>query len=128
MISPGSSSFSLGAARPSPRQNLAERVKYMSCLWGFFGLLVGIAVLSGTPSAVSVLSGMLGGLVVLVPFGVILGLIGGQPGPTLFGGISGAGLGAVTGMLVSPAGAVHVASIALIGGAVAGATLHLTSS
>jgi hypothetical protein len=99
----------------------------MACLWGLFGPLVGVATLSNPPSPVGVLAGMIAGLIVLVPLGVILGLVGGRPGLTLFGGVGGAGLGAVTGMLVDPAGAPYAASMALIGGAVAGSTLHLVS-
>lgn len=128
MISPGGSLSSLGVRHPSPLQCLVQRVKHMACLWGLFGLLVGVATLARPFSAVGVLAGMIAGMIVLVPLGVILGLAGGRPGPTLFGGVSGAGLGAVTGMLASPDGAAHTASVALIGGAVAGATLPLASS
>jgi hypothetical protein len=124
----GTVSHPLDAARRLARQGLVKRVAQMACLWGLFGLVVGVATLPGAPNVVGVVAGMVAGLLVLLPFGVSLGLLGGEPGPTLFGGVSGAGLGVVTGLLSATGGTAHVASVALLGGAAAGATLHLASS
>jgi hypothetical protein len=116
------------AVRPLARQSRMKRVNQMASLWGLFGTLVGLATLGGEPNAIGVLSAVLAGVIVLVPFGVVLGLAGGRPEPTLVGGVGGAGLGAVAGFLAGTDGVVQVASVAGIGGAVAGSTLHLASS
>jgi hypothetical protein len=97
----------------------------MACLWGLFGVLVGVATLSRPLNAAGVIAGMVAGLIILVPLGVLLGLAGGRPGLTLVGGVGGTGLGAVTGLLAGAPDAPHLASMGLISGAVTGATLHL---
>jgi di/tricarboxylate transporter len=107
---------------------LGKRLKRMTGVWCVFGILVGLAALPPQPNAIGVVAGVLAGLIVLVPLGVVLGLVGGQPGPTLFGGGAGASLGVVAGILAVPSGVTQVGAVALVGGATAGATVHLAAS
>jgi hypothetical protein len=115
--------FSLPSLPLLPQQSMGKRVKDMTLLWAFFGVGVGIATMSPGGGVISVSAGVIAGLIVLTPLGVLLGLMGGQAPLALLGGVCGAGLGGLLGMVTARAGALYIASIGLIGGALAGATL-----
>jgi hypothetical protein len=113
---------------PLDLRGLAKRLRQMACLWGLFGVLVGLASLPAGADPLRVVSGILAGVLVLIPVGLFFGLFGGQPRATLFGGVSGALLGVVVGVLNNPVGAARLTAVALIAGALCGATLHLAAA
>jgi hypothetical protein len=96
--------------------------------WGLFGILIGVSTLPPGADVVRTVSGVVAGVIILVPLGLVFGLAGGQPGPTLVGGIAGGGLATVANWLAGAGSTSPVVGIALLGGAMAGATLHLVSA
>jgi hypothetical protein len=123
-----SSADPLGALPLLGRQGLGRRVRDMALVWAFFGALVGVGVLPPEHGAIGIISGILAGLIVLTPLGVILALLGGQAPLALLGGVCGAGLSGLLSLFAPRAGTLYPASVGLIGGALAGATLSLVAS
>ena len=100
----------------------------MACTWCLFGVVVGIITLPPGHDFVATIAGMLAGTIVLVPLGLVLGLVGGQPSLTLWGGVTGAGVSALLGVAIQNVDLARLAPLALIGGAIAGATLPMATS
>jgi hypothetical protein len=110
------------------RQSLGKRVKDMALLWALFGVVVGVATVPPGWGLIPVVAGVIAGPLVLTPLGVLLGLTGGHAWLALLGGVCGAALGGLLGLVVARGGALYVGSVGLIGGALAGATLSMTVS
>lgn len=100
---------------------LGRRVGRMALLWSLLGAGIGA---STAPSSdlIGLVSGILAGLIVLVPMGALLGLIGGRVKPVLVGVLCGAGVGALIGLLDGAPIPSAFVQVGLIGGGLAGAT------
>ena len=107
---------------------LGRRVKQMMLLWLFFGALVGAAIGFPKGGLLPIICNVMSGMILMPFLGLFLGLIGGQVRLSLVGGICGVLLGAITALLSSAADPFSVMSVALIGGALAGATVSTATS
>jgi hypothetical protein len=129
MASPeGVPSLQLQPLCPLARPGLAKRLALMAGAWALLGALIGFQTLPLAADVVRAISGVVAGVIILVPLGVFLGLAGGRPGPTLFGGAAGGALGIAASWLAGTGSSAPVVGVALLGGALAGATLHLVSA
>ena len=96
----------------------------MSALWAVLGAVTGLTSLSTTADGVALIASMIAGVIVLTPYGLVLGLAGGRTASTCWGVCCGASMG----MLASMAGSPGVLPIMLIAGGTAGATVPLAKS
>jgi hypothetical protein len=94
----------------------------MSLVWLGFALYVGATSMLPGADVIGLVSGAIAGVIVLVPIGVVLGLLGGRWKETCIGGVSGLTIGGLAGLLTGQANALLVANTGLVGGALLGAT------
>jgi hypothetical protein len=94
----------------------------MTLLWLAVGVQVGILTLPER-SVVGVVAGMMAGMIVMPPFGAVLGLLGGYWKDALAGAVCGLGMGLGGGcLLVTADGLPQAAAIGLVAGGLIGAT------
>jgi hypothetical protein len=105
---------------------LGRRIKDMMLLWAGFGVVVGAVTAPGR-GWIDLAAGVTAGLLVLVPAGLALALVGGRAAPALLGGAGGAAFGAVLGTFAALGGCQPLA-VGLVAGAILGATLSMVSS
>jgi hypothetical protein len=113
-------------ARPgsSPlRARFGRRLGAMTLMWLGFALAAGALAMPPGGGAVAVIAGMLAGTIVLVPLGVVLGLVGGRWKETLVGGVGGLLLGLLTALLGGQAAILSQGATGLVAGGLVGATL-----
>lgn len=102
---------------------LGRRVRDMSLLWLGFAVTVGPSTAPAEHGVIGLVAGALAGLIILVPVGVLLGLLGAGWKQTLCGALGGLLLGAAIGFLGGHTDAVRRAGTGLLTGALVGATL-----
>lgn len=105
---------------------LGKRVRDMMLVWLLFGIVLGLCsepARGGT--FIGVLSGVIAGLVVMLPLGVLLGLFGGEVKPTVLGGIAAATLGACIAAGCAMPNPHFILSLSLILGGLLGATFSV---
>jgi hypothetical protein len=97
----------------------------MALLWAALGAVVGIGTAPGQ-EMVDLAAGITAGVIVLLPVGLLLGLLGSQARLALLGSMAGAVFGAAVGTVVGPAGLSPVL-VGLVGGAIMGGTFSVVS-
>jgi hypothetical protein len=97
----------------------------MALLWAALGALVGIGTAPGQ-EMVDLAAGITAGVIVFLPIGLLLGLLGGQARLALLGSTGGAVFGAAVGTFAGPAGLSPVL-VGLVGGAIVGGTFSVVS-
>lgn len=107
--------------RPAPPYPLGRRVRDMTLLCLLFGAVAGAAT-APRGGAVALISGALAGMIILPPLGAVLGLLGGRPKDTLFGGLCGLAIGALAAAVAGEADMLGRANLTLIEGIIVGAT------
>lgn len=97
------------------------RVPGMVAVWGLFGVVVGVLAAPGS-GPIALAAGITAGLIVMVPFGILLALGGGKWKDSLVGGLLGL---VVAPMLarVAPTPGVQVVPFAIVTGGIVGATV-----
>src|SRR4051794_17159558 len=87
---------------PAQGAPLGRRVLNMALLWGLLGTVVGAAT-SPHGGLIGLVPFAIAGVIVLLPLGAVLGLVGGRVKPTLAGALCGAVVGILTAVLACPA-------------------------
>src|SRR5260370_2683951 len=104
---------------PTLWHTLGQRVRNMTLLWVLLGAAVG-GITASHRNVLGVVSGVLAGVILLLPLGAALGLIGARVKLCLIGALGGAVMGAFTGMLASALSVPAVTGVGLLGGGLAG--------
>lgn len=104
---------------------LWQRIGEMALLWLAIGCFVGIGTAPRLTDVIGVISGIIAGTIVLVPVGVLQGLMGGRARTSVWGGTAGVLIGSLTAW-IGGTGTWHTtASVGLLGGAMIGATIPI---
>ena len=98
------------------------RARKMMLAWLAVGAAVGIGTAGHSGNAIAIISGLLAGVIVMLPVGVLLALLGGAAKETLIGALLGAVMGAAIGALNDHTQMMAAANVGLLGGAWVGAT------
>jgi hypothetical protein len=108
---------------PSSLRTLARRFRDMVILWAVFGAVCGACPsLARGANAIGVLSDALAGVIVTPFLGVFIALLGGQVKTTVLGGIWGAMIGGLAGLVPGAANVGFAVAIGLLVGGMAGGT------
>jgi hypothetical protein len=104
-------------------RSMGVNVLRMTLLWLAFGPVVGVLSSPLEEGFTRMVAGVIAGVIVCVPFGVLLGLIGGQWRESLVGGMAGLTLGLSVGMASGFSQLMAAGNVGLVGGAMVGATV-----
>src|SRR5262249_48612300 len=91
--------------------------------WATFGAAIGIITAPAPRDAIMIFSGIVAGLIVLTPVGVILGLAGGRHSESLAGGTIGLILAMIGASISGSGDPLLITSTGLVMGGLAGATM-----
>jgi hypothetical protein len=102
-------------------RDVARRIPGMMAVWVGFGVLTGVSTAPGA-GPIALAAGVIAGLIVLTPLGVVLAVVGGQWKGSLAGGLAGlTGVPVLGGVADVPAAS--LVPVALIFGGLVGATV-----
>jgi hypothetical protein len=104
-------------------RSMGANVLRMTLLWLAFGPVVGVLSSPLEEGIIRIVAGMIAGVIVCVPCGVLMGLIGGQWRESLVGGVAGLTLGLSVGMVTGFSELMAAGNVGLVGGAMVGATV-----
>jgi hypothetical protein len=102
---------------------VGANVLRMTLLWLAFGPVVGVLSSPLEEGFARIVAGVIAGMIVCLPFGVFLGLIGGQWRESLVGGVAGLTLGVGVGVASGVSELMAAGNVGLVGGALVGATI-----
>jgi hypothetical protein len=108
----------------TPNPTVRRRILQMSKVWAILGATMGASVGMEAGGISGAVVTMIVGMVELASLGGIFALVGGTPEETALGAVGGLLVGAAVGMIGAQTSLVLVANLAMVAGAIVGATLR----